>query len=97
MNITAEKAKEIATEVSRAQYLNIVEKAEFTILPKIEEEIINAANHGLRQNNIGLRLMLAADFSDLTKAKTYIAKRIREKGFTAQWDAVYNFTIIVKW
>lgn len=97
MNITAEEAKKIVREVEEARATITIGKAE-AVLSKIEQEIREAAQSGLRENHIGLRsYMLNNDFPDLNMAKRYIAASVRENGFTATWDPNCNFVLIVKW
>lgn len=97
MTITAEEAKKIVYEVEEARAIITVAKAE-AALSKIEQEIREAAQAGMRENHIGLRsYMLNSDFPDLNMAKRYIAANVRKNGFTATWDPNCNFVLVVKW
>lgn len=97
MTITAEEAKKIVCKVEEARAIVTIEKAE-AVLSKIEQEIREAAQSGLRENHIGLRsYMLNSDFPDLNMAKRYIAASVRKNGFTVTWDSNCNFVLIVKW
>ena len=77
--------------------LETAEKAEAT-LNKIENEILEAATAGVRENHIGLRsYILNSEFPDLEMAKNYIVRQVRKNGFTAHWDDNCQYVLIVEW
>lgn len=97
MLITANEAKELTYKAMTARATETAEKAE-AVLNKIENEILEAATAGLRENHIGLRsYMVNSEFPDLDMAKNYIANTVRENGFKVKWDENCQYVLIVKW